>query len=74
MVTVSEPIFPTLVQGFYSRVFGMDGPIISTVREVEICLDLESICHIFYIAPIGLRVYESNTWPIMPRFEFREVI
>ena len=28
----------------------------------------------FYIAPIGLRVYESNTWPIMPRFELREVI
>ena len=75
VVTVSEPIFPTLVRAFYSRVtYAMGGPIISTVRGVKICLDPKSICHIFYIVPIGLRVYESNTWPTMPRFELRKVI
>ena len=75
MVTISEPIFPNLVQAFYSRVtYGLDALIISIVRGVEIHLDLESICRIFYIAPIGLKVYESKIWPIVSGFEPREVI
>ncbi|KAL6349475.1 hypothetical protein AAG906_034132 [Vitis piasezkii] len=42
---------------FYSRAtYGIGGPIISIVREVEIHLDPESICRIFDIAPIGLRI------------------
>ena len=54
-MTISEPIFSTLVRAFYSRVtYGLGGPIISTVRGVEIQLDLESIYRIFYIAPVGL--------------------
>ncbi|RVW32392.1 hypothetical protein CK203_115801 [Vitis vinifera] len=28
----------------------------------------------FYIAPVGLKVYESKIWPIVPEFELREVI
>ena len=75
MVMVSKPIFLTLVQVFYSRAtYGIGGPIVSTVRGVEIRLDLESICCIFDIAPIGPRVYESNIWPTMLGFEAREVI
>ncbi|RVW37812.1 hypothetical protein CK203_087861 [Vitis vinifera] len=36
-VTISEPIFPTLVRAFYSRVtYGHGGPITSTVRGVQI--------------------------------------
>ncbi|RVW29742.1 hypothetical protein CK203_111021 [Vitis vinifera] len=67
--------FPNLVQAFYSRVtYGLDALIISIVRGVEIHLDLESICRIFYIAPIGLKVYESKIWPIVSGFEPREVI
>ncbi|KAL6343030.1 hypothetical protein AAG906_017050 [Vitis piasezkii] len=54
--------------------YGMGGTIISTVGGVEIYLDLESICHIFDIAPVGLKVYESKMWPIVPGFELREVI
>ena len=61
VVTISEPIFPTFVREFYSRVtYAMSSPIISIVRGVEICLDLESICRIFDIAIIRLRVYESK--------------
>ena len=61
VVTISKPIFSTLVQAFYSRVtYGLGGPIISTVRGVGIQLDPKSIFHIFDIAPVGLRVYESN--------------
>ena len=75
MVTVSELIFSTLVRAFYLRTtYGIGGPIISTIRGLEIQLDLESICRIFNIAPIGLRVYESKIWPIMPGFELREAI
>ncbi|KAL6340200.1 hypothetical protein AAG906_040636 [Vitis piasezkii] len=56
VVTISEPVFPNFVRAFYSRVtYGMGGPIISTVRGVKICLDQESICHIFDITPVGLR-------------------
>lgn len=64
IVTILELIFPTLVLAFYSRTtYGIGGPIISTVREVKICLDPESISHIFYIALDGLRVYKSKIWP-----------
>ena len=52
----------------------MGGPITYTVRRVEIRLDLKEICRIFDIAPIGLIVYESKTWPTMPRFEPKEAI
>ncbi|RVW84747.1 hypothetical protein CK203_046708 [Vitis vinifera] len=54
--------------------YGIGGPIICAVRGVKIRLDLESICRIFYIAPVGLKVYESKIWPIVPEFELREVI
>ncbi|KAL6312040.1 hypothetical protein AAG906_027238 [Vitis piasezkii] len=56
VVTISEPIFPTLVRVFYSRTtYGICGPIISTVRGVEIRLDPESICRIFDIAQVRLK-------------------
>ncbi|RVW34786.1 hypothetical protein CK203_104433 [Vitis vinifera] len=46
---------------FYSKAtYGMGGPIISTVRGVEICLDSKNICRIFDIASIGFRVYKSK--------------
>ena len=69
MVTVSKPIFPTWVQAFYSRAtYGIGGPIISTIRGVEIHLDLENICRIFDIVPVGLKVFESKIWPTVSRF------
>ena len=67
--------FLTLVRTFYSRAtYGLGGPIISTVRGVEVQLDPESICHILDIALIGLRVYESKVWPTVWGFKPREVI
>ena len=75
VVTISKLIFPTLVRAFYSRAtYGLGGPIISTVRGVEIQLDPKSICHILDIAPVGLKVYESKVWPTMSSFELREAI
>ena len=75
VVTILKSVFPTLVRAFYSRVtYGMDGPIISTIRRVEISLDPESIYRIFDIASVGLKVYESKMWPTVPRFEPREAI
>ncbi|RVX16826.1 Retrovirus-related Pol polyprotein from transposon RE1 [Vitis vinifera] len=50
------------------------GPITSTVRGVEITLSPESICRIFDIPSVGLRVYESKVWPMVPGFEPREAI
>ena len=70
-----EVDFSTPMQAFYSRMtYGIGGPIISTVKEVEIHLDPKSICHFFYIAPVGLKVYESKIWPTVPGFKPREVI
>ena len=61
IVMILEPIFPTLMRAFYLRAtYGLYGPIISTIRGVEIQLDLESIYRIFNIAPVGLRVYKSK--------------
>ena len=74
-MTIFEPIFLTLVRAFYSRVtYGLGGPVMSTVRGVEIRLSLESICRIFDIPSIGLWVYESKVWPTVPGFELREAI
>ena len=62
VVTISEPIFSTLVGAFYLRsTYGLGDLIISIVRGVEIQLNPENICHIFDIAPIGLKVSESKT-------------
>ena len=72
VVTFSEPILPTLVRAFYSRVtYGLGGPLLSTVRGVEIQLSPESICR---IPSAGLRVYEAKAWPTVPGFKPREAI
>ena len=74
-VTISELVFFTLVRAFYSKAtYGMGGPITSIVRGVKIHLDPESICRIFDITSIGLKVYESKMWPILPSFEPKEAI
>lgn len=52
----------------------MGGMITSVVRGVEIHLDLESICRIFDIAPVGVRVYKFKMWPTVLGFEFRKAI
>ena len=63
------------MRAFYSRVtYGLGGPIISTVRGVEIRLSPKSICRIFDIPSVGLRVYESKAWPTMRGFKLREAI
>ncbi|WKA09103.1 hypothetical protein VitviT2T_026781 [Vitis vinifera] len=75
VVTISEPIFPTLICAFYSWVtYGLGGPITSTVIGVEITLSPESICRILDIPSVGLRVYESKVWPTVSGFEPREAI
>ena len=72
---IFEPIFPTLVRAFYSWVtYGLGGPVMATVRGVEIKLSLESIYRILDIPLIGLRVYEAKAWPTVPGFEPREAI
>ncbi|KAL6332544.1 hypothetical protein AAG906_008964 [Vitis piasezkii] len=43
-------------------------------HRVEICLDSESIFHIFDIALVGLKVYKSKMWPIVSGFEPRKAI
>ena len=46
----------------------------STVRSVEIRLSPESICRIFDIPSVGLRVYESKVWPTVSGFELKKAI
>ena len=75
IVTISKSVFSTLVRTFYSRAtYNIGGLITSTIRGVEIRHDPESICRIFDIAPVGLKVYESKMWPTMPGFDLREAI
>ena len=75
VVKISESIFPTLVRAFYSRAtYGLGGPILSTVRGVEIRLSPESIYRILDIPSVGLRVYEAKAWPTVLGFEPREAV
>ena len=75
VVTISEPVFPNLVRAFYSRAtYELGGPVLSTVRGVEIRLSPESICRILDIPSVGLRVYEAKAWPTVSGFEPREAV
>ena len=77
VVTISEPVFPTLVRAFYSQAtYRLGGPVLSTVRGVEIRLSPENICRILIldIPSVGLRVYEAKVWPTVPGFEPREAV
>nr|CAN69069.1 hypothetical protein VITISV_007586 [Vitis vinifera] len=75
VVTISKPIFPTLVRAFYYlATYGLGGPVLSTVRGVEIRLSPESIYCIFNIPSVGLRVYEAKAWPTVPGFEPGEAV
>ena len=75
VVTIFEPIFPTLVRAFYSGVtYGLGGLITFTVRGVEIRLSSKSICRIFDIPSVELWVYESKVWPTVLGFEPRGAI
>ncbi|RVX14653.1 hypothetical protein CK203_012102 [Vitis vinifera] len=74
IVTIFEPIFPTLVWAFYSRVtYGLEGSVISTVRGVKIRLSQEYLPH-SDIPSVGLLMYESKVWPTVLGFEPREAI
>ena len=75
VVTISEPVFPTLVRAFYSQAtYRLGGPVLSTMRSVEIRLSPESICRILDIPLVGLRVYEAKAWPTVSGFEAREAV
>ena len=75
VVTIFEPVFPTLARAFYSwATYGLGGPVLSTVRGVEIRLSPESICRILDIPSIGLRVYEAKAWPTVLGLEPREAV
>ena len=75
VVMISELIFPNLVRAFYSQAtYGLGGPVLSTVRGVEIKLSPKSICRILDIPSVGLRVYEAKAWPTVPGFEPREAV
>ena len=74
-MTISEPIFLILVRAFYSpATYGLGGPVLSIVGEVEIRLSPKSICRILDIPSVGLRVYEAKAWPTVSRSEHREVV
>ncbi|KAL6335988.1 hypothetical protein AAG906_003615 [Vitis piasezkii] len=52
---------PDSSAGFlFTATYGLGGPVLSTVRGVEIRLSLESICRILDIPSVGLRVYEAK--------------
>ncbi|RVW21028.1 hypothetical protein CK203_112805 [Vitis vinifera] len=57
----------------FSATYGLGGPVLSTVRGVEIRLSPESICA-FSTSLLGLRVYEAKAWPTVPGFEPREAV
>ncbi|KAL6313411.1 hypothetical protein AAG906_001125 [Vitis piasezkii] len=70
----TEPSQPDQMKARRKVTYGLGGPITSKVRGVEIKLSPESICPIFDIPSIELKVYESKVWPTMPGFEPREAI
>ncbi|RVW58347.1 Copia protein [Vitis vinifera] len=52
-----------------SVTYGLRGPVMSTIRGIDIKLSPESIYHILDIPSVGLRVYKAKTWPTVSGFE-----
>ena len=74
-ISLSEPIFLTLVRAFYSKVrFFVGGPISCTLRGAEIELDADVICRVLGVLAVELRVYEFKTCLIVLDFIVWEVV
>ena len=64
IMTVKEPIYPKLIQTFYSNVIVHVGGSITiscSLREVNIMLNEEKICEILGVQSDGDKVYESKS-------------
>ena len=62
---VNEPIYPKLIQAFYSNVVvHVGGPITisCSLRRVNIMLNEENICEILGVQSDEDKVYESKSW------------
>ncbi|RVW49256.1 hypothetical protein CK203_073217 [Vitis vinifera] len=65
VVTISKLVFPTLVRAFYSRAtYMLGGPVLSTVRGVEIHLSPESICRILDIPSLDFMFMRPRRGPL----------
>ncbi|RVW43054.1 hypothetical protein CK203_090106 [Vitis vinifera] len=62
------------LQGSGQATYRLGGPVLSTVRGVEIKLSPKSICRILNIPSVGLRVYEAKAWPTVVGFEPRKAV
>ncbi|RVX03990.1 hypothetical protein CK203_021714 [Vitis vinifera] len=69
-----SPNFSTLGLKDSSVTYRLGGPVLSTVRGVEIKLSPKSICRILNIPSVGLRVYEAKAWPTVVGFKPRKAI
>lgn len=68
-ISLSKPIFLTLVRAFYSKVrFYVRGPISCTLKGAEIELDADVICQVLGVLVVELRVYEFKTCLIVLDF------
>ena len=70
-MTLKKPIYPKLIQAFYSNVIVHEGgpiTISSSLKGVNIMLDEEKICEMLGVQSDGDRVYESKSWPTIEGF------
>ena len=75
IVFLFEFVFPNLVGAFYAKArYHVGGPISYTLRGAEIELDANAICRIIRVPIVRLRIYESQVWPTIMRFEHKKVI
>ena len=66
---------PDSSAGFlFTGTYGLGGPVLSTMRGVEIRLSPDSICRILDIPSVGFWVYEAKAWPTVLGFEPREAV
>ena len=69
LVTLLDPVYPTLVQVFFARAHISGSSISSTLRGVEFDISAPELCHLLSIRNTGAQVFESKTWPQVDDFD-----
>ena len=75
IVFIKVFIYPRLVKCFYCNMkFEDEGPISTTINDVQFNFDVAELCQILDIPNEGVCLYEAKKWPRVEGFKAVEVI
>ena len=74
LVTLREPVYPTLVQIFFDRANVSGSRITSMLQGIEFDLGAYDLFHLLSVPSTGVRVFETKTRPQIDGFDLVAVV